>query len=122
MDVGAGGCGSVPSWAGQMGKAMEDPIKGMSARRRVGVSFSAVQKSMIRNFIETGRVAGATNVLLNAIEKQVGGAGAAQGRTAGRGGACEQAGEVRWASWGGSEVVWFFGRGHSPSGFEPVPE
>ncbi len=78
QDLAAVGFGSVSSSAVQIGKALEDPIKGISALRRVGVSFTVTQREMIKNFVETGQVGKAQSVILAGIEAQVGGAGAAQ--------------------------------------------
>jgi hypothetical protein len=68
----------LSSAATQLGKALEDPIDGLTALRRVGVSFSDSQKELIRTLVETGRTADAQRVILDALEKQVGGAGAAE--------------------------------------------
>ncbi|WP_172822167.1 phage tail length tape measure family protein, partial [Magnetospirillum moscoviense] len=68
----------LSSSATQLGKALEDPIEGISALKRVGVSFSATQKEVIRSLVETGDVAGAQRIVLDALEQQVGGAGAAE--------------------------------------------
>lgn len=78
QDLAAVGFGTVSSSAVQLGKALEDPEKGLAALRRVGVSFTASQREMIKNFLETGRAAEAQRAILRAIEQQVGGAGAAQ--------------------------------------------
>ncbi len=64
--------------ATQLGKALEDPIDGLTALRRVGVSFSDTQKELIRLLVETGQTAEAQRVILDALEQQVGGAGAAE--------------------------------------------
>ncbi|MFN4172711.1 MAG: phage tail length tape measure family protein [Pseudorhodobacter sp.] len=79
QDLAATGFGSISSAAVQLAKALEDPEQGLSALRRVGVSFSASQVEMIRNFQETGRVAEAQAMILRAVEAQVGGAGEAAG-------------------------------------------
>ena len=64
----------------QLGKALEDPATGMSALRRVGVSFTDSQKEMIVTMNKTGDVAGAQAEILGLLEAQLGGAGAAQGK------------------------------------------
>ncbi|WP_188873811.1 phage tail tape measure C-terminal domain-containing protein, partial [Iodidimonas muriae] len=66
------------SSATQLGKALEEPVQGISALRRVGVSFTASQKELIESLVETGRTAEAQKVILDALEQQVGGAGAAE--------------------------------------------
>ena len=78
QDLAAVGFGSVQSAAVQLGKALEDPEQGLSALRRVGVSFSASQRELISTLVDTGRTLEAQQVILRAVEQQVGGAGAAQ--------------------------------------------
>ncbi|MDP2410351.1 MAG: phage tail length tape measure family protein [Pseudolabrys sp.] len=68
----------ISSAAMQLGKALEDPEKGLSALTRSGVSFSSQQKEVIKDLYETGRVAEAQGLILDQVARQVGGAGAAQ--------------------------------------------
>jgi len=70
----------------QVGKALNDPIKGVTALSRAGVSFTASQKEMIKSMVKAGNVAGAQNIILSEMDKQFGGAGAAA-RAADPGGA-----------------------------------
>jgi phage-related minor tail protein len=70
--------GDLSSSAMQLGKALEDPVEGLSALRRVGVSFTGSQSDLIRSLVETGQVAEAQRVILDALEQQVGGAAAAE--------------------------------------------
>lgn len=65
----------------QLGKALDDPISGVTALRKVGVSFSADQREMIKSLVETGDVAGAQKIILKELETQVGGSAAAFGKT-----------------------------------------
>lgn len=65
----------------QLGKALEDPINGVTALRKVGVSFSGDQRDMIRSLVETGDVAGAQKIILKELETQVGGSAEAYGKT-----------------------------------------
>lgn len=62
----------------QLGKALNDPIKGVSALGRVGVSFTAQQKEQIKTLVESGDVLGAQKIILGELETQVGGSAAAQ--------------------------------------------
>lgn len=78
QDLAAVGFGTVETAAVQLGKALEDPEKGLSALRRVGVSFSAVQKQQIADFVEAGKAAEAQGLILGALRQQVGGAGRAE--------------------------------------------
>ncbi|ALK08999.1 phage tail tape measure C-terminal domain-containing protein [Blastochloris viridis] len=70
---------SLASSATQLGKALEDPEQGLTALRRVGVSFTDTQKEMIVGMMKLGDVAGAQRAILDALEQQVGGAGRAEG-------------------------------------------
>jgi lambda family phage tail tape measure protein len=64
--------------ATQLGKALEEPIQGISALRRVGVSFTASQRELIETLVRTGQTAEAQRVILDALEQQVGGASIAE--------------------------------------------
>lgn len=61
----------------QLGKALNDPVEGISALSRVGVSFSKEQERMIKNFSESGRIMEAQAVILQELNSEFG--GAAQG-------------------------------------------
>lgn len=56
-----------------LGKALEEPILGLSAMRRVGISFTESQKEMIKSLVEAGDKAAAQGVILDALEGQMGG-------------------------------------------------
>jgi hypothetical protein len=58
----------------QLGKALNDPIKGMSTLGRAGVQFSADQKEQIRTMVEAGDILGAQKMILGELETQFGGA------------------------------------------------
>lgn len=58
----------------QVGKALNDPIAGLSALSRVGVTFSEQQKEQIRALQESGDLLGAQAVLLAELESEFGGA------------------------------------------------
>lgn len=66
----------LQSSAIQLGKALNDPVKGVTALQRVGVSFTESQKEMIEKMVEAGDTAGAQKLILGELEKQF--AGAAQ--------------------------------------------
>lgn len=57
----------------QVGKALNDPLKGISALSRSGVSFDESQKKVIKTLVETGEVAKAQTIILEALEEQFGG-------------------------------------------------
>ncbi len=63
----------MKSSAVQLGKALNDPINGISALSRVGVSFTDQQKEMIKTMVEAGNTAGAQKVILAELAKEFGG-------------------------------------------------
>lgn len=73
IDLAAAGFGEATSNATQLGKALQDPIKGISALTRVGVTFTAEQKNLIEQMVASNDVLGAQDLILSAIEEQVGG-------------------------------------------------
>jgi len=68
---------SLRSVAVQVGKALNDPVQGLTALRRVGVSFSNSQIDTIKGLAETNRLAEAQGLILAELEKEFGGAAAA---------------------------------------------
>jgi len=64
-----------------VGKALNDPVKGLTALGRVGVQFTASQKATIKSLVETGQAAKAQKLILGELEKQVGGSAKAFGDT-----------------------------------------
>ena len=75
QDLAAVGFGSMKTAALQLGKALEEPEIGLSALRRVGVSFTEQQKEQIKVLSMTGNQLQAQQMILDALEGQVGGAG-----------------------------------------------
>jgi hypothetical protein len=73
LDLAAAGFGTAETNAIQLGKALQDPIKGISALSRSGVTFTDEQKNMIRAMVEANDILGAQDLVLKAIEQQVGG-------------------------------------------------
>ena len=65
----------------QVGKALNDPIRGMSALAEAGITFSESQRTAIRTMQETGDIAGAQAVILAELEAQFGGSAAAAADT-----------------------------------------
>ena len=77
IDMAASGFGEAEQNAVQLGKALQDPIKGITALARSGVTFTNQEKEKIRVLVESGRILEAQNTILSAIETQVGGTAAA---------------------------------------------
>jgi hypothetical protein len=73
VDLAAAGFGEVEANAIQLGKALQDPIKGLTALRRSGVTFTQQQQDQIKALVESNRLLEAQDVILGAIETQVGG-------------------------------------------------
>lgn len=77
LDLAAAGFGTAESNAVQLGKALQDPIKGLTALARSGVTFTDAEKARIKTLVESNQVGEAQNLILKAIETQVGGTAAA---------------------------------------------
>jgi hypothetical protein len=73
IDLGAAGFGSAETNAVALGKALNDPIKGITALTRSGVTFTESEKARIKVLVESNKVGEAQNMILAAIETQVGG-------------------------------------------------
>jgi hypothetical protein len=76
QDMAALGFGSVEQGAIQLGKSLEDPVRGLTALRRVGISFTQSEQDVIRALTESGRKLEAQRLVLKAVETQIGGAAA----------------------------------------------
>jgi hypothetical protein len=55
----------------------DDPIKGISALSRVGLTFSDQERKVIESLVNSGDVAGAQKVILRELESEFGGTAAA---------------------------------------------
>ena len=58
----------------QLGKALNDPVKGITALSKAGVSFTGEQKDQIKTLVATGDVLGAQKVILSELSREFGGA------------------------------------------------
>ena len=67
----------------QVGKALNDPVQGVTALSRAGVQFSDAQKAVIKSLVETGKTAKAQELILHELETQMGGAARAARDTLG---------------------------------------
>jgi hypothetical protein len=75
QDLAEVGFGDLKTASTQLGKALEDPIAGLGALKRVGVSFTDQQKETIRVLTMTGRKAEAQTIILKALKEQLGESG-----------------------------------------------
>lgn len=73
LDMSKAGFGSAESAATMLGKALEDPEKGLTALGKVGVTFTDAQKEQIKAMVASGDQAGAMGKILENVEGQVGG-------------------------------------------------
>lgn len=73
--------GEVTSATQKFGRALNDPVRGMSLLRRSGVLFTAEQQELVTSLVETGDVLGAQRVLLDSLEERYQGAGRTFGET-----------------------------------------
>lgn len=71
----------LKSSATQLGKALNDPVNGITALSRVGVNFTESQKAMIESMVAAGDVAGAQKLILQELQKEFGGSAEAAGQT-----------------------------------------
>jgi hypothetical protein len=58
----------------QLGKALENPIKGVTALAKAGTTFTDQQKAQIRTLVESNRLLEAQDLILTEVESQYGGA------------------------------------------------
>lgn len=66
-----------------LGKALNDPLKGITALQREGVTFTAQQKKQITAMEKAGNTAGAQKVILAELNKEFGGSAKAAGQANG---------------------------------------
>lgn len=68
----------------QLGKALNDPIKGVTALQRVGVSFTEDQKKQIETLVKHGKALDAQKLILGELTREFGGSAAAQATAGGK--------------------------------------
>ena len=73
--------GDVKGASIQLGKALNDPITGITALTRVGVTFTEQQKEQIKALQESGDMMGAQKIVLAELSTEFGGAARAAGST-----------------------------------------
>jgi hypothetical protein len=77
VDLSAAGFGSIESASKMLGKALNDPIAGISALSRAGVTFTEQQREQIETLVESGNTLKAQKIIMKEVQSQVGGAAAA---------------------------------------------
>jgi hypothetical protein len=73
LDLAAAGFGTAEGNAVQLGKALQNPIKGIAALAKSGVTFTDSEKEKIKALTESGKLLEAQEMILKAVEGQVGG-------------------------------------------------
>jgi hypothetical protein len=73
LDMASAGFGTAEGNAVQLGKALQNPIKGIAALAKSGIDFTDQEKEKIRTLVESNKLLEAQDMILAAIEKQVGG-------------------------------------------------
>lgn len=77
FDMQATGFGEASQNAVQLGKALEDPIKGINSLRKSGITFTDAERTKIKTLVDSNKKLDAQQMIMKAIEKQVGGVAAA---------------------------------------------
>jgi hypothetical protein len=77
IDLAAAGFGEAEQNAKQLGKALNDPITGVSALREAGITFTDAERDKIKVLVKSNNLLEAQDLILDAIETQVGGTAAA---------------------------------------------
>jgi phage-related protein len=60
------------SAAMQLGKALNDPVEGVSALQRVGVKLTETQRKQVESFMKVNDIASAQKIILNEINREFG--------------------------------------------------
>ena len=81
LDLSKKGFGDLNSANKMLGKALQDPTRGITALSRAGVTFSDQQKEQIKTMQESGDLLGAQKLILAEVEGQVKGTAKAYGET-----------------------------------------
>jgi len=76
-DLAAAGFGSAEGNAVALGKALQDPSKGITALAKSGVTFTEAEKEKIKALQKSGHLLEAQNIIMKAVETQTKGAAAA---------------------------------------------
>jgi hypothetical protein len=84
IDMASAGFGSAEQNAVQLGKALNDPVKGINSLTRSGITFTEQEKAKIKTLVESNQIFKAQDTILKAIETQVGGTAEASATASGK--------------------------------------
>lgn len=65
----------------RLGKALNDPVLGLTSLQRVGITFTAQQKEQIKAMVQSGNTMGAQKLILDQLNQKFGGTAEAYGKT-----------------------------------------
>lgn len=83
LDLSVGMKQDLQTSAIQVGKALNDPVKGLGSLSRAGIQFSKEQRELVKSLVEMGRTAEAQRIILKELETQFGGSAEAAHNTLG---------------------------------------
>lgn len=75
--------GDLQGAAMAVGKALNNPVQGLTALQRMGVRFTEDQKAVIKTLVDTGRAGEAQGIILEELEKRFAGQAKAQAEAEG---------------------------------------
>lgn len=83
LDLSVGLSQDLRTSAVQLGKALNDPVQGLTALGKAGVQFSDQQKNVIKQLVATGKIAEAQKLILAELSSEFGGSARAAANTFG---------------------------------------
>lgn len=78
QDLAVSGFGTLETNVKALGKALQDPVEGMTALKRLGIDIDPSQRKLIQNLADTNHMLEAQKEILEAVKQKVGGAGEAE--------------------------------------------
>ena len=84
VDMAAAGFGTAEMNAVQLGKALNDPVKGINSLTRSGITFTAEEKKKIATLVQSNQMRKAQDIILKSIETQIGGTAQATATASGK--------------------------------------
>lgn len=81
LDVATGMKTDLAGAANLLGKALNDPLKGLKALRSMGITFTDDQKAVLKSLVETGQMAKAQAMIMDEVVKRFGGQAEAAANT-----------------------------------------
>lgn len=73
LDMAAAMGGDVSGAATQLGKALNDPVRGLTILEKAGIRFTEAEATLINQLVKTGEVAAAQEIILQKLQERFGG-------------------------------------------------